>query len=306
MHYFFSRRTFHAAVGRFTNNAASLTRYVGIDQVGTAASSGHMLEAEAWAQKVLQQSATGEVLVFVHGYNITQGESLKRLMKVKAGVVAQGFKGAVVGFDWPADGDLFGYQRDKADAKRVARFLVLDGIKLLQMAGAGVTVHLLAHSMGAYLAARGLGELWDADAPGAFRGKIGEALFVAADLDQAWLMDGAWVSLVMQRRAARLTHYYSQADQVLDMSGKSFNAFTLRSGQHGVRPGAGPHVVDVACRDRFAARFSQPAPTTAKTHNWYFDDSRFFADVVAVMAGTAPAAMQTRQPHGGGDQRLLP
>ncbi|SEW47418.1 Alpha/beta hydrolase of unknown function [Cognatiyoonia koreensis] len=304
MDYFYSRRTFNSQTGRFSNNVASVTRYVGIGPSDGQAARGHLLTAQQWAKAVHDQSPNGHVVVYVHGFNTAQSTMLKSLATIKAGLKKQAFKGAVAAFDWPSDGEgsSAGYRRDRSDAKAVARHMVLDGIKLLHEAKPSAKIHLLAHSMGAYVSLRGWGEVGNAFFPG----KVDQAIFVAADADQNWMINGAWGSLVMQQRCNRLTHYFSAHDEVLDVSGKIVNFGTSRSGRHGIKPGPAPTFRDVSCGDRYHSVFPQHKRGTTLSHNWYFQDGRFYQDLVGTLAGKSHTALGTRQNLSDGDQRITP
>lgn len=304
MDYFYTRRTFNSATGRFSNNPAALTRYVGIGPSDGQASKRHLLTADQWAKAVHDQSANGHVVVYVHGFNTQQGTMLQNLARIKSGLNKQAFKGAIVAFDWPSEGQgtPSAYKRDRNDAKSVARHMVLDGVKLLKESKPSAKVHLLAHSMGAYLCLRGWGEVGHAYFPG----QVDEAVFVAADADQNWMVNGAWASLVMQQRSKRLTHYYSLHDEILDLSGKIVNFGTQRSGRHGIKPGPAPTFKDVSCGDRYFSLFPKHKRDTGLSHNWYFQDGRFYQDLVATLAGQSHTGLGTRENLADGDQRIKP
>lgn len=304
MDYFYSRRTFNNTTGRFSNNPAAVTRYVGIGATDGQAAKGHLLTGPQWAKAVHDQSTNGHVIVYVHGFNTHQATMLKTLGAIKSGLKKQAFKGSVAAFDWPSDGEASpsAYRRDRNDAQVVARHMVLDGIKLLHEAKPSAKIHLLAHSMGAYLSLRGWGEVGNAFFPG----KVDQAIFVAADADQNWMINGAWGSLVMQQRCNRLTHYYSLNDEVLDVSGKIVNFGTQRSGRHGIKPGPAPNFHDVSCGDRYFSMFPQNKRGTTLSHNWYFQDGRFYQDLVATLSGKSHNGLTTRQDLSNGDQRIVP
>ena len=300
MRFFYSRRTFNQSDGRFSNNRASVTRYVSLSNTTSAVTTGHLMDAQAWAQGVHAQSQNNDVVIYVHGFNTSQNTMLQRMDKISAGLKAQNYQGAVVAFDWPSDGQPWpsAYRRDWFDAKAVARHMVLDGIKLLREANPNARIHLLAHSLGAFLALRGFGEVGNAFFPG----QVEQAVFVAADTDQDWMIDGAWGSLVMQQRCDRLTNYYSLEDQILDLAGQFLNGNTLRSGRHGIRPDPAPTFADVSCGDRYLSEVPSHQQGPISSHSWYFDSSRFYQDLASTFSGGAGV----RQNLSNGDQRLTP
>ncbi len=304
MQYFYSRRTFNQSTGRFSNNPASLTRYVALGETEHPATKGHLLKASDWAKAVFADSANNEVVIFVHGYNTDQGEMLARMNLIAKGLKRAGYGGKVVSFDWPSDGSPSpeAYRRDWRDAKAVARNMVMDGVKLLRETRPGAKVHLIAHSLGAFLSLRGFGVVGDAFFPG----QVDEAVFIAADADQDWMIKGAWGALVMGQRCKRLTNYYSEEDVILDLGGRFLNHGTKRSGRHGIKPDPAPRFFDVSCSDRYKTDIPTNSQTSIKSHNWYFDSDFFYEDLARTLSGKSANTMPTREAHGGGDQRLKP
>jgi hypothetical protein len=69
-----------------------------------------------------------DIVVFVHGYNVTQSDLIKRHRSIRAGLVKAGYKGQVLSFDWPAKSNAANYLEDRSDARRVALQLVDDCI----------------------------------------------------------------------------------------------------------------------------------------------------------------------------------
>ena len=74
---------------------------------------------------------TGNVLVFVHGYNNRIDDIMERHNLLQAGLGAAGYEGAIVSFDWPSDDSTLNYLEDRRDAKTTAFRLVDDGIKVI-------------------------------------------------------------------------------------------------------------------------------------------------------------------------------
>lgn len=305
MDYVFTRRTYNAQTQKFTNNPASLTRYLELSQSDGGGSIGAAIPADKWASRVIAQSRGHGVLVFVHGFNTEQFEMLRSLRQLKSGLAAAGYKGAVVAFDWPSQGMLDKYQSDKKRAKEVARFLFLDGLQILRQADPHASLRLMAHSLGAYLSVRGIGEVAN-EGEESFTGKLDQAIFFAADLDRDRMRKGTWAASAIELRAKRFTQYYSTEDDVLDISQKLYNRNRKRCGQHGLPSNAPGPFLDVSCEDRFMASVPKRDRTTSKTHNFYFDDKRFYQDVCAVIARQRPEDMPSREIVAGGRHRLKP
>jgi esterase/lipase superfamily enzyme len=76
------------------------------------------------------------------------------LRKLRVALRGQGFRGTVIGFDWPSAGQALNYLEDRKDAKATALALVDEGIATfaaLQRQDCPIHVHVLAHSMGCYV-----------------------------------------------------------------------------------------------------------------------------------------------------------
>jgi esterase/lipase superfamily enzyme len=91
MSFLISRRAYDASKKTFTNERASVTRFL-----EATTSGGKTLKHDAWLSRVKSNAGGGDVLIFVHGFNTSQKELLTRTTKIEKGVKAAGFKGAVV------------------------------------------------------------------------------------------------------------------------------------------------------------------------------------------------------------------
>lgn len=286
---FATRRTYNAQTQRFTNNAAALTRYVQITSSAGPVSKGGIISREDWHREVLRAAQSREILFYVHGFNTSQTTMLHRQAAIERGLRRHGYRGAVVGFDWPSDGNVLAYDSDRNDAKKVAPYLVTEAIGLFLNENPRFKLHVLAHSMGAYLALRGFSGV--GDAPGARKWDVDQVMFAAADVDVEWMRQGAWGSLVMDRRASRLTNYYNANDAVLQLSGDFINGGRRRAGRKGLPDLVSASHVDVDATQRYAAF---PQKGAQISHRFYFEDDGFFKDVALTVAGTAAGAMPTR------------
>ena len=120
-----------------------------------------------------------DVLVFVHGFNTGFDEARFRLAQI---VTDGGFNGVPVLFTWPSKGSLFGYASDReaATASRDAMERLLLDLAALPDVG---KVHVLAHSMGSWLAMEALREVAIAGHPD-LDGHLGDIILAAPDIDQ--------------------------------------------------------------------------------------------------------------------------
>lgn len=301
---FFTRRTYNASKQKFTDNVASLTRYVRVQASGGGSHSGGIISRDDWLDLVIAGAQSREVLIYVHGFNTDQAGMLSRLGKVEGGLRANGFTGAVVAFDWPSRGDVNFYDSDRTNAKAVAPFLVPDGILAILQRSPGIKVHLLAHSMGAYLTLRAFSG--EGQQPGQSPWKVDQALFVAADVEAEALRRGAWGALVMEHRCQRLTNYYNVVDQTLTLAGGIIHGGRERAGRVGLPDLAPANAVDLYTTQQFR----NVVPDNQQggffvSHNWYYDDAGCLRDIRLTVAGQSDATMPTRVNTTAGNRALL-
>ena len=302
MKLFFSRRTYVASKKKFTNNFAALTRYVMIDAGPNGAGTGGIISRDDWLAQVEARAQSNEVVVFVHGFNTPQASMLERLGKIEQGLKNNGYQGAVVAFDWPSDGLLTAYDPDLRDAKKSAPFLVPDGILLLL--DRGLTVHVLAHSMGTYLTLRAFAG--EGDAVGANPWNVDQVLFAAADTEAEAVRKGAWGGLVLERRCQRFTNYYCTADKVLALSGGFVHGGRPRVGHVGMPDAKPDNSIDLYTTEQFRQHVPpQQQSKPVVSHTWLYDDAGFYEDAARTIAGQPDTGMPTRRDTNVGDRALL-
>lgn len=294
---FFSRRAYDRSKKQFTNNPSSLTRYV-----EATASGGKQINSDDWLSKVKAAARSNEVVIYIHGFNTSQKDLLKRLAKVEVGLRKQGYKGAVVAFDWPSDNKNSRYRADRNDAKRVSAHLVTDGIIPLSKLSGKTKVHLLAHSMGAYLTLRAFA---DPMIQGLGAWSVGQVMFAAADVDQRILERRLWGSVLLKQRSKRFTNYYSGLDSCLDLSGNIIHGGSKRAGRFGLPASVFPKHIDVYCNEQYKKDISTGKRSTVMSHSWWFESDTFFKDVAKTIAGVAPDQMSTRRPTNKADWAML-
>jgi esterase/lipase superfamily enzyme len=119
-----------------------------------------------------------DILLYVHGFNTSYDEARFRL----AQITEDGrFGGVAVLYTWPAAGSLldYGAARENATTARDALTKLIQRLAELPDAG---RVHILAHSMGAWLAMEALRENAIAGSPD-LNGKLGDVMLAAPDID---------------------------------------------------------------------------------------------------------------------------
>ncbi|MGH6853549.1 MAG: alpha/beta hydrolase, partial [Methylocella sp.] len=119
-----------------------------------------------------------DVLLYVHGFDTSYDEARFRL----AQIVDDGrFGGVAVLYTWPAAGSLldYGAAKESATVARDALSKLLRRLSELPDVG---RVHILAHSMGAWLAMEALRENAISGSPD-LNGKLGDVMLAAPDID---------------------------------------------------------------------------------------------------------------------------
>lgn len=122
--------------------------------------------------------ANRDILLYVHGFNTSYDEARFRLAQI---VSDARFGGLPVLYTWPATGSLLDYVAAKENAT-IARDPLSRLLRRLSEVPSAGRIHILAHSMGAWLAMEALREDALAGSPN-LNGKLGEVMLAAPDID---------------------------------------------------------------------------------------------------------------------------
>lgn len=149
-----------------------------------------------------------DVLVFVHGFNTSFEEARDRAAQI---VADSRFGGVAILFTWPNKQELFGYVSDKdsAMASRDALQTLLQDVGSTPGVG---KVHVLAHSMGGWLAMEALRQAsiaGDRD----LGGHLGEVMLASPDID----LD-VFAAQMRHLRPAKVTVFATANDRALSLS----------------------------------------------------------------------------------------
>jgi len=150
-----------------------------------------------------------DVLVFIHGFDVTFEEGARRTAQLAHDL---DFKGAPVLYSWPSGGNLGRYPADEATIGWVAPHLksFLNDLALKSQAA---VVHLVAHSMGNRALLQVLHELSLSHATSRFR----QVVLTAPDIDTGEFLQ---IANAIQSTADRITLYASSKDRALAASKK--------------------------------------------------------------------------------------
>jgi esterase/lipase superfamily enzyme len=170
----------------------------------TVLSKSNLDEGEFFGQVAAHVSgrvgSSRDILLYVHGFNTTHDEARFRLAQV---VADGGFAGVPVLFSWNSRGGLFNYESDKEAATVSRDALQRTVLELAKTPGVG-RVHILAHSMGAWLTMETLRDIAISGHPD-LDGRLGQVMLANPDIDinvfrqQISRIDPGHVSLYVAR-----------------------------------------------------------------------------------------------------------
>jgi esterase/lipase superfamily enzyme len=152
-----------------------------------------------------------DILVFVHGFNTSAEEARFRLAQI---VADSRFTGVPVLFSWKSRGSMFAYTSDKETATASRDDLEKLLADLSATPGLG-RIHVLAHSMGSWLAMEALRQNAIAGHPD-LGGHLGDIMLAAPDID---------LSVFRQQMArlgeqAHVSIFVSSSDRALSLSSR--------------------------------------------------------------------------------------
>lgn len=247
------------------------------------------VEKAAGATKTAQGDVIkGHIVFFVHGFNTGQYDMLERHRKIRKGLGAHGYKGAVVSFDWPSDDSVFGYNADRRDARLAADLLFKDGIARVsrrQTADCPVNIHVLAHSMGCFLLREAFDYADDNHETAQNNWTMSQVALVAADISSKSMAQGSPKTSSLLRHCTRLTSYYSPFDEILSISETKRVGVSRRLGRVGMPDDRSEKAVDLYCGEYFKKNRNKFENDSGISHRWYFDSSRFYEDLHHTFTG---------------------
>lgn len=285
-------------------------RFLKVPAKSKTCNPSHVIPVNDWASEIqgladgdenpYSVSPTGDILIFIHGYNNHQEIVLTRLRQLKSDLRAEGWRGTVVAFDWPSDNQTLNYLEDRSDAAEVAHRLVEDGIKRLsrrQQAGCCTNIHLLGHSTGAYVImeafeqAQKNGVLFKSD------WRVGQTAFIGGDVSSESLSVTSDWAKPFYARIMRLTNYSNPFDSVLGVSNAKRLGVAPRAGRTGLPAAAHPKSVDVDCGPYFQSLDPKKSVQIGSwTHSWHIGNRVFARDLAMTMEGAIDRhAITTRE-----------
>ena len=176
---------------------------------------GHGLDPEDFRLQVSTYlsgriGSNRDVLLYVHGFNTSQDEARFRLAQLAHD---GGFGGVAVLFTWPSKSDLFSYVSDKESATASRDALQKLMRDLAQVEGVG-RVHVLAHSMGSWLAMEALRENAIAGSKN-LGNRLGDVMLASPDIDLS-----VFKTQMSRLQGANVSIFVSANDRALNLSSK--------------------------------------------------------------------------------------
>jgi esterase/lipase superfamily enzyme len=315
-----TRRLVGGANRRFEAEPGPPTYLASPDNAGSFLPDAKVNSDAAWARQIVAELPTeidertgktvtsGDLVFLVHGFNTDADHAFAFHKRVSAGLNAARFPHVLVSFDWPSRGTITNYLEDSHDAEIAAPMLVTGGIALFARfteADCRTRVHLIAHSMGAYVTREAFRQS-EGHPPASKRAwGLTQLVLVAADISSGSLTNN--LSYTMRDKSQRVTNYSSKFDAALATSNIKRFASSPRAGRHGVPEEMLDKIVDVDCSDRWTV---VREGSNLESHGWYFrDDDVFYPDLAATLRGDVDRArIATREPIPGkpGRLRLVP
>ena len=263
-----------------------------------------VIDASKWRNAANEER--GDILFIVHGYNMSEAEVMSRHRWLRDDLVATGFLGVVVSFDWPSGDKALAYLPDRHRAKDSAMKLVTDGISFLSKAqtpDCPINIHVLGHSTGAYVVREAFDDADDTQLKNQ-AWTVSQIMFAAGDVSTASMSESDGGAESIYRHCVRVTNYSNRHDQVLDLSNVKRLGTEPRAGRIGLPPDAPSKAVNVDCTDYYAALMppgspmyvmDQPRGTQGvPSHSWYFGNAMFTRDLLSVLIGQDRQVIPTR------------
>jgi esterase/lipase superfamily enzyme len=249
-------------------------------------------------------SIAGDILVFIHGYNNDLATIMKRQRQLAKDLKAEGWRGLVIGFDWPSGNDTLGYLEDRWKASEVAIELVRNCVNVLakgQDKDCKTNVHLLCHSTGAYVAMEAFaqaekdGDLFKSE------WRVSQVAFIAGDVAASSLSVNDDWGKPMFKRILRLTNYSNPNDSVLAASNAKRLGVAPRVSRVGLPADANSKAINVDCGEYFRTLNPRNATYFGNwTHSWHIGNQVFARDLAMTIEGAIDRyAISTREKVNG-------
>ena len=218
-------------------------------------------------------NGSDEALIFIHGYNVSFNNAVKRTAQISHDVK---FQGTPICYSWPSRGGLEDYTRDMANADWSVVHLQDFLASLFEKSRAG-KIHLIAHSMGNRVLMQALDRL---ALQNQTETRFGQIVLAAPDVSANDFRQR--YSTVIRQMADHVTLYASSRDRALMVS----------AGVHGHdRAGlAGANIVVVDGIDTIDVSHID---TSLIGHSYYGDNPELIDDLAAIILRAKPTSSRS-------------
>ena len=256
-------------------------------------------DAASGRMNMYTRQPMGDIVIYVHGYNHDPAAMLERLRNLRTGLEAEGFTGAVIGFDWPSADSALNYLEDRWDGRQTAYLLMREGIESfvrMQRPDCEINLHIMAHSMGGFVVREAFDFADDRRSVAMHSWSVSQVLLFGADVSAVSLAEGQPKSSSLYRHCNRLTNFFNHHDSVLSLSNIKRIGVAPRAGRVGLPVDSPRKAVNVDCSARFLAVADQYRGDPFAGHRWYFTDPTFLRDAYETILGdTDRQGISTRQ-----------
>jgi esterase/lipase superfamily enzyme len=217
----------------------------------------------------LGQSDGRDAILFIHGYNNSFAESLRRAAQIGYDL---SFDGPVLAFTWPSKGTVQGYLSDVDSATLSGKYLK----EFLETSLLNTKInrlHIIAHSMGNVVLTEALLQLQNYPLP-----ELHQIILAAPDIDQAIFIQKIMPTMCRTTTPPRITLYASSNDKALAVSSK-IRSLQPRLGM------AGDHLF---ITDGIETIDASEVDTNWLGHGYFAETKTLINDIFLVLKGMPP------------------
>lgn len=164
-------------------------------------------------QGAVAESVRKEILVFIHGYNMSFEDGARRAAQVAYDLGFDKARGAPVLYSWPSQAAFEQYIQDETNIRVTVHHLRALLTNLVTQSGAQ-SIHLMAHSMGNQALAEAL-ELMGTEMAQTNKAPFNQVIMAAPDIDVDLLVN---MSPAIRKTASRFTIYSCEEDLPVRLS----------------------------------------------------------------------------------------
>ena len=218
----------------------------------------------------------GEALVFVHGFNVSFDNAVRR-----AGQLAYdlSFDGPVFLFSWPTAQSIWGYVRDR-DTAEASDTNVREFLQSVVAGTNARSIHIIAHSMGTVAVNEALRGM---DEAALSKLKLGELVLASPDVDRT-LFQQAYDNL--QKHGAKSTIYTASSDWALWVSSWLHSPLGYLAAAGPTKLFEGSDLIDITAVN---------ADVFSLNHDHYADSPAVIGDLRQVLTKYQPPDVRTRE-----------